>query len=87
MKRLQDRVALISGSGRGIGRAITLKLASEGVRVLVHDLDLEVVQATTQDIIAQGGQAEILCGGVTDPAFGASFVKPPWQPSAPSISS
>ncbi|HEV8689306.1 MAG TPA: SDR family NAD(P)-dependent oxidoreductase, partial [Ideonella sp.] len=54
-KKLQDKVALVSGSGRGIGREIALKLASEGARVVVNDLDeapaLEVVEA----IRAAGG--------------------------------
>src|SRR3546814_4771314 len=39
MSKLQGKVALISGSGRGIGRALALKLASEGAHVVVNDLD------------------------------------------------
>ena len=37
--KLDGRVALVSGSGRGIGREIALKLASEGARLVINDLD------------------------------------------------
>ncbi|MEQ9527337.1 MAG: 3-oxoacyl-ACP reductase, partial [Parvibaculaceae bacterium] len=37
MSKLEGKTALISGSGRGIGRALALKLASEGARIVVND--------------------------------------------------
>ena len=39
MKTLEGKVAIVSGSGRGIGRAIAMKLAREGAKVVVNDLD------------------------------------------------
>ncbi|HBW99350.1 MAG TPA: 3-hydroxyacyl-CoA dehydrogenase, partial [Gammaproteobacteria bacterium] len=38
MDRLQDRIAVITGAGRGIGREIALLMAAEGAKVVVNDL-------------------------------------------------
>ncbi|MDO8699777.1 MAG: SDR family oxidoreductase [Rhodoferax sp.] len=74
-RKLEDKVALISGSGRGIGRQIALKLASEGARVVINDLDAAPAQQTVADILASGGQAVACVGSVTDADFGTRFVK------------
>lgn len=71
---LAGRVALVSGSGRGIGREIALKLASAGASVVVNDLDGDVAAATAADITAAGGSAVSCVGSVTDSDFADRFV-------------
>ena len=72
--RLDNRTAIVSGSGRGIGREIALKLASEGARVVVNDLDADPAAETVEAITAAGGRAVACVGSVTDPAFADGFV-------------
>lgn len=74
VQKLQDKVALVSGSGRGIGRAVALKLASEGAKVVINDLDPEPAKEVVAEIEALGGQAIACVGSVTDPEFADRFV-------------
>jgi 3-oxoacyl-[acyl-carrier protein] reductase len=75
MGTLDGKVAIVSGSGRGIGREIALKLASEGAKVVVNDLDAEPAKETVAAIEAAGGQAVACVGSVTDADFGERFVQ------------
>jgi 3-oxoacyl-[acyl-carrier protein] reductase len=75
MKKLEGKVALVSGSGRGIGREIALKLAGEGARVVINDLDPEPAAQTVADIVAAGGQAVACAGSVTEAGFADRFVQ------------
>lgn len=72
--KLHGKVALITGSGRGIGRAIALKLASEGARIVVNDLDQGPADETLEAIRAIGGEAVSCIGSVTAPDFAERFV-------------
>jgi 3-oxoacyl-[acyl-carrier protein] reductase len=74
MRKLEGKVALVSGSGRGIGRSIALKLASEGASVVVNDLDEEPGRAVAAEIVAMGGKAVCVNGSVMDEGFADRFV-------------
>lgn len=75
MGKLEGKVAIISGSGRGIGRAIALKLAAEGANIVVNDLDAEPAQETISQIAGLGASAIACTGNVTEPGFAERFVK------------
>ena len=72
--KLDGKVALVSGSGRGIGRSIALKLASEGARLVINDLDQEPADETIALIRELGGQAVACVGNVTHTDFAERFV-------------
>jgi 3-oxoacyl-[acyl-carrier protein] reductase len=74
MTALAGKVALVSGSGRGIGRAIAMRLASAGAQVVVNDLDGSPASETVAAIRAAGGSAVACVGSVTDPEFAERFV-------------
>jgi 3-oxoacyl-[acyl-carrier protein] reductase len=74
MTKLDGKVALVSGAGRGIGRAIALKLASEGARIVVNDVDETPAMETIDAIRSACGAATVCVGSVTEPGFGDRFV-------------
>ena len=73
--RLKDKVAIITGSARGIGQATALKFAAEGARVVVCDLERTAVDQVVAQIAQAGGQAIGFTLNVTDTASIAAMVR------------
>ncbi|GAH73214.1 unnamed protein product, partial [marine sediment metagenome] len=55
--RLKDKIALITGSSRGIGKSIALQYAMEGAKVIVSATTLESAEKTVNEIKQSGGEA------------------------------
>ncbi len=72
--RFQDRVALVTGGGSGIGQQVCYAAAAEGARVAVGDLDLEHAEATAAEIRRRGSEAQALRVDVAEPVSAAAFV-------------
>lgn len=81
---LQDKVALITGAGRGIGRDMALMMAAQGAKVVVNDFgvsgsgegfDAAPASEVVKEIRAAGGQAEANHGSVSDPEQAQEMVK------------
>ncbi|MDY7032668.1 MAG: SDR family oxidoreductase [Thermodesulfobacteriota bacterium] len=69
MALLEDKVAIITGSGRGIGKAIATRFAQEGASVVINDLDPEPAEETAKEIRDMGVKAVACAGSVTDKDF------------------
>lgn len=57
MNKLDDKVAIVTGGGKGIGRAISLRFASEGAKVAIWEKDLDAAVETSKQISDSGGMA------------------------------
>ena len=64
--RLEGQVAIVTGAGQGIGRAIALTLAKEGAAVVVNDIDLERAKKVADEIKSLGGQAQPIKADVSN---------------------
>ena len=71
---LNEKVAIVTGSGRGIGREVALKLAAEGAAVVVNDVDTGPATETVDTIRREGGRAALCVGSVTEDGFAEKFV-------------
>jgi len=64
--RLKDKVAIVTGSGRGIGEGIVLRFAEEGAKIIVNDVNEEDAANVVNQVKAKGGQAVAVLGSVSD---------------------
>ncbi|MFE6079174.1 SDR family oxidoreductase [Paenibacillus sp. NPDC057886] len=62
--RLQDKVAVVTGAGSGMGKAIATLYAQEGAKVVVSDINEASAQAVAEDIKAKGGEATFVVANV-----------------------
>lgn len=72
--RLRDRVAIVTGSARGIGLAAARKLAGEGARVLLSDIDAPELAKAAQALKAEGLPVEAVAADVSDRSAIAGMV-------------
>lgn len=71
---MRGKAAIVTGAGRGTGRALALKLAGDGVAVLVNDVDPGPAEETVAAIAAAGGRAQALACDITDADAGDRLV-------------
>lgn len=64
--RLKDKVAVITGAGRGLGKAFALRFAEEGAKLFLPDISLERAEQTAKEIRAKGGEAYALLTDISD---------------------
>ncbi len=64
--RLKDKVAIITGAGRGLGKEFALRFAEEGARLFLPDISLERAQQTVKEVKEKGGEAYAMLTDISD---------------------
>jgi 3-oxoacyl-[acyl-carrier protein] reductase len=72
--RLAGKVALVSAGGQGIGQAVAEKMAADGARVVVQDMDAELAEKAVAAIQGDGGEAVACAGRITAPGFAGRLI-------------
>ena len=86
MNKLEGRHAVVTGAGRGIGRAIAAGLAEEGALVTLVARSREPLDDLASEIQTNGGQASVAAADVSTPEGVASIASPPDWPRSGSWS-
>ena len=73
-KRLNDKIAIVTGSGRGLGAATALRMAAEGAHLVINDISAEAAKATAAEIEKLGRKALISTHDVSDTAQAGALV-------------
>ena len=68
MGQLDGKVALITGSGRGMGRTHALLMAEEGAGIILHDIDAGLLAGTEAELKAKGARVHPIVGDIADTA-------------------
>ena len=71
MLNANKKVALVTGSGRGMGRAIALKLSQEHITVVINDLNRDLAESTQELIRHSGGICSLSIGDASDEEIAA----------------
>ena len=71
---MSDRVAIVTGAGQGMGRAVAMRLSAEGARVVANDVNEEAAARTAKRIQEAGGEAIAVAGDVTSSGDVANIV-------------
>jgi 3-oxoacyl-[acyl-carrier protein] reductase len=72
---LRSKVAIVTGAGRGLGRAYALALSDAGANVVVNDLDGDVAASVVEEIAGRGGEAIVVAGSAADSSVAEEAVR------------
>jgi 3-oxoacyl-[acyl-carrier protein] reductase len=73
--RFANRVAVVTGSARGIGKAIATRLSAEGAAIVVADVDREAAETAAKELESLGREVMVSALDVSDPAQVAAAVR------------